>query len=50
MEKQFNYDLERLKQYLDCPSYYMPSGMTFQEFQLWMQSLGEQNEMVNTQL
>jgi hypothetical protein len=38
MEKPFNYDLDRLKECLKCPSHIMPSNMTFEEFQKWIET------------
>lgn len=39
MEKPFNYDLDRLKEYLKCSSHIMPSNMTFEEFQEWIETM-----------
>lgn len=39
MENTFNFDLERLKETIECPYHIMPSGMDFDEFQKWIYSL-----------
>lgn len=48
MEAQF--DLERMKESIECTFYTMPKGMTFEEFLDFMYKLGEQDEVGNTNL
>ena len=40
-----NFDLERMKESIECLSYIVPSDMTFAEFKDWIYNIGEQNEI-----
>lgn len=35
-EPVFNYDLERMKEALEAPSYKLPPNLSFEEFMEWM--------------
>jgi len=50
MKTPFNYDLERMKESVECTFYTMPGDLTFEEFLDFMYKLGEEDEVENTDL
>lgn len=40
----FNFDLERMQEALEAPSYVLPDNLSFSEFQEWIKQISEKDK------